>query len=32
MYTNVNKIIYAPANVCFMYTNPLHSLLFEECN
>ena len=29
MYTNVNQIIYAAADVCFMYTKPLHSLLFE---
>ena len=29
MYTIVNQIIYAPADVCFMYTKRLHSLLFE---
>ena len=31
MYTNVNRIIHAAANVCFLYTytKPLHSLLFE---
>ena len=26
MYTNVNWIIYAVADVCFLYTKPLHSL------
>ena len=29
MYTNVNQIIYAADDVCFLYTKPLHSLLFE---
>ena len=29
MYTNVNRIIYAAADLCFLYTKPLHSLLFE---
>ena len=29
IYANVNRIKYAPADVCFMYTTPLHSLLFE---
>ena len=29
MYTNINRIKYAPADVWFMYTTPLHSLLFE---
>ena len=29
MYTNVNRIIYAAADVCFLYTKPLYSLLFE---
>ena len=28
MYTNVNRIIYA-ADVYFLYTKPVHSLLFE---
>ena len=31
MYTNVNCIIYAAADVCFLYTKPLHlhSLIFK---
>ena len=29
MYTNVYRIIYTPADVCFMYTKPLHFLLYE---
>ena len=29
MYINVNQIIYAPADVCLMYTTPVNSLLFK---
>ena len=29
MYTNINRIIYAAADVCFLYTKPLHSLPFK---
>ena len=29
MYTNVNQVIYAPVDVCFMYKKPLHSFLFK---
>ena len=29
IYTNVNRIIHAATDVYFVYTKPLHSLLFE---